>query len=133
MPMVHRVQWTLVASLSVLMCSLVASGCGGGGSSSKADLTCVSTETSRNGNTTNLVVTCTVTRAPDADISFDLVARTENVNGTKTTDEFCRGSLENGTGTCMLTFSIDVATTREIRLSGSTQSSNRSISSFRLF
>jgi len=133
MAMVHRVQWTLVASLSVLMCSLVASGCGGGGSSSKADLTCVSTETSRNGNTTNLVVTCTVTRAPDADISFDLVARTEDVNGTKTSAEFCRGSLENGTGTCMLLYSIDVATTREIRLSGSAQPSNRSIGSFTLF
>ena len=46
---------------------------------------------------------------------------------------FCRGSLENGTGGCMVTFSIDSAVTRSIRLSGSTQPSNRAIGSFTLF
>ena len=131
--MVHRMQWTLATVLCVLMCSLVASGCGDGGSSHKASLTCGSTETSRNGTTTNFVVTCTVTRAPESDISFDLVASTEAINGSKTDDDFCRGSLENGTGSCMLTFSIDSAVTRSIRLSGTTQPSNRSIGSFTLF
>ena len=133
--MVHRMQWTLAAVLCVLMCSLLASGCGdGGGSSHKASLTCSSTETSRNGTTTNFVVTCTVTRAPGSDISFDVVARTEGVNGSITDNDFCRGSLENGTGSCMVTpFPIDSAVTRSIRLSGSTQPSNRGIGSFTLF
>ena len=131
--MVHRMQWTLATVLCMLMCSLVASGCGDGGSSHKASLTCGSTETSRNGTTTNFVVTCTVTRAPASDISFDVVAGVEAIDGTKTNNDFCRGSLENGTGGCMVTFSIDSAVTRSIRLSGSTQPSNRAIGSFALF
>jgi len=133
--MVHRMQWTLATALCVMMCSLVASGCGdgGGGSSHRANLTCGSTETSRNGTTTNFVVTCTVTSAPESDISFEVVARTTGVDGSKTDNDFCRGSLENGTGSCMKTFSIDSAVTRSIRLSGSTQPSNRLIGAFTLF
>jgi hypothetical protein len=132
--MVLRVHWSLVAVLSLLMGSVVTSGCGGGGGSgSKADLSCVSNATSSNGNTTNFVVTCTVTDAPDADIGFELVARVRHVDGTTTTDVFCRGSLENGTGTCMVLYAIDVTTTRDIGLNGSSQPSNHAIGSFTLF